>query len=404
MLDWASRSGIFLLLDNNQYALPHGRYECLLAAGVAIAECHTLQQLEDLHRQQQDWLFGHIAYDYKNELEPKLRSVHSANLGFPQFYFFIPETVCYIDRACTSLTITSIADPAQIHRDIMHTQPLQQALPWLSFSSRVARDHYMDNLEHLREHIAAGDCYEINYCCERYCENVMLEPIAAFCALNHLSPAPFAACYKLGDRYAMSASPERYLQKIGTKILSQPMKGTAGRGTDAQQDEAIKNALHNDVKERAENVMITDLVRNDLARTCKAGSVEVEELFGIYTFPQVHQMVSTVSGRLRDDACFTDSIRLSFPMGSMTGAPKHKVMQLIDQYEQSRRELYSGAIGYIDPRGDFDFNVMIRSLFYNAATQYLSFHTGGAITYDSIAGKEWEEIRLKAWALERLFI
>ena len=148
--------------------------------------------------------------------------------------------------------------------------------------------------------------------------------------------------------------------------------------------------------------MIVDLVRNDLSRCSETGSINVDELFGIYSFPQVHQMISTVSGTMKTRA-FTDAIRYSFPMGSMTGAPKFKVMELIDKYERSRRELFSGTVGYITPDGDFDFSVIIRSLFYNAATRYLSYQTGGAITYDSNAEQEWEEMRLKAWALERIF-
>lgn len=149
--------------------------------------------------------------------------------------------------------------------------------------------------------------------------------------------------------------------------------------------------------------MIVDLTRNDLARSCQTGSVQVDELFGIYSFPQVHQMISTVSGQLKNGVPLIDAIRYSFPMGSMTGAPKIKVMQLIDVYEAAKRELFSGTVGYISPSGDFDFNVIIRSLFYNAETQYLSYLTGGAITYDSVPEKEWEEMRLKAWALERIF-
>ena len=193
------------------------------------------------------------------------------------------------------------------------------------------------------------------------------------------------------------------MRKDGSKIISQPIKGTARRDKDAVRDEQIKQALSTDIKERAENVMIVDLVRNDLSRCAVTGSVAVEELFGIYTFPQVHQMISTVSATLKAGVPFTDAIRYSFPMGSMTGAPKYKVMQLIETYEHSARELFAGTVGYISPNGDFDFNVVIRSLFYNAATQLLSYHTGGAITYDSNAEAEWEEMRLKAWALERIF-
>jgi len=224
-----------------------------------------------------------------------------------------------------------------------------------------------------------------------------------FNALNALSPAPFAAYYRLDDKYMICASPERYLRKRGGNLLSQPIKGTARRDTDLVKDEQIKAELRNDIKERAENVMITDLVRNDLARCCEPGSINVDELFGVYTFPQVHQLISTVSGTMRLGVPFTDAIRYSFPMGSMTGAPKYKVMQLIDKYECSRRELFSGTVGYICPDGDFDFNVIIRSLFYNQSTKYLCYQTGGAITYDSLPEKEWDEMRLKAWALERIF-
>jgi len=200
------------------------------------------------------------------------------------------------------------------------------------------------------------------------------------------------------------ASPERYLNKTGSQLVSQPIKGTAKRIlNDEVADEKLKEDLHNSVKERAENMMIVDLVRNDLARCCKTGSVKVAELFGIYSFPQVHQMISTVSGVLRDDIPFTSAFKYTFPMGSMTGAPKYKVMQVIDEYEKSRRELFSGTVGYISPNGDFDFNVVIRSLFYNVASRYLSYQTGGAITWDSVAEQEWEELKLKAWALEKIF-
>ena len=276
-------------------------------------------------------------------------------------------------------------------------------LPSLQFKSTTGKEEYIETIAKLRSHIADGDCYEINYCCEGYCEHVDVEPLQVFDALNTLSPAPFSAYYRCDDKYMMCASPERYLRKTGSKILSQPIKGTARRYNDNEQDEAIKENLRNDIKERTENVMITDLVRNDLARSCETGSINVDELFGIYTFPQVHQMISTVSGTLKQGVPFTDAIHYSFPIGSMTGAPKYKVMQLIDKYEQSRRELFSGTVGYISPAGDFDFNVIIRSLFYNAGTKYLSYQTGGAITYDSVAEKEWDEMRLKAWALERIF-
>lgn len=405
MLNWAKQFSILLFLDSNLYNDKCGSYECLLAVGERGTIQNNLTGLNEWHRKHNDWLFGHICYDHKNVLEPKLFSAHTEKLGWPQLYFFCPEVVCYIDPAKTRLVIESLtADPRQVYEAITRTDiPAPAALPKLQFRQSIDKQKYLDTIEALRTHIADGDCYEINFCNEGHAQGVVLDPLTAYHALAKISPAPFAAYYRNEDRYMMCASPERYIGKAGSRAFSQPIKGTARRDADPQKDAAIKTALQQSVKDRAENVMIVDLVRNDLARCCETGSVEVNELFGIYSFPQVHQMISTVSGALKTSVPFTDALQYSFPMGSMTGAPKIKVMELIDRYETSRRELFSGTVGYITPGGDFDFNVIIRSLFYNAATQFLSYQTGGAITYDSSPEQEWEEMRLKAWALERIF-
>lgn len=404
MLDWASQFSILLFLDSNSYQQAHSTYECLLAVEALTSVSGSLQELQQLHDNEPDWLFGHICYDYKNSLEKKLSSRHDASFGFPELHFFQPKVVCYITHDKQSLIIESIGvAPEVIYEQISSTQPVNEELPKVSFHEKTSKEHYLKTILQLRNHIAEGDCYEINYCTERFCENVSLPPLAAFKKLNAISPAPFAAYYRSEDRYMMSASPERYLKKTGRHLLSQPIKGTAKRVANEEEDELIKNELQHSIKERAENVMIVDLTRNDLSRVCEVGSVAVDELFGIYSYPQVHQMVSTVSGKMQPSLPFTDAVRHSFPMGSMTGAPKIKVMQLIDEYEQSRRELFSGTVGYITPSGDFDFNVIIRSLFYNADSKYISYSTGGAITYDSVAEMEWEEMRLKAAALEQVF-
>ncbi len=407
MLNWANQFSIHIFFDNNNYPGRDTGYECLLAVGsvasTPISGPAGLGELLQLHNSRKDWLFGHICYDYKNELEAKLTSAHAPRTGFPSLHFFVPETVCYINKAKGEFTIESFTDPAIIYGQLIAAEYQAAPLPKIEFTRVVGKEAYLQTIHSLRRHIADGDCYEINYCTEGFCEGAAVEPLSVFNALNAISPAPFASFYRLNDLYMMCASPERYIKKEGRKVLSQPIKGTARRDKDAAKDAAIKSALLADIKERAENVMIVDLVRNDLARACDVGSVQVEELFGIYTYPQVHHMISTVSGQLKEGLPFTDAIRYSFPMGSMTGAPKHKVMQLIEHYEQSRRELFSGTVGYITPDGDFDFNVVIRSLFYNASTQYLAYQTGGAITYDSVPEQEWEEMRLKAWALERIF-
>ena len=408
MLDWIAQFSIHLFLDSNNYPSSYKGYECLLAAGERqVGNTNTLTSLSGLgafHNKHKDWLFGHISYDYKDELHSKLGTRAQASETFPHLSFFVPETVCYINREQTSLVIESFSNPDEIFRQINNASSIAEIIPAVRFQSRTTKEHYLQTIDRLRQHIAEGDCYEINYCTKGYCEGIELQPLAVFKALNKLSPAPFAAYYKLEDQYMMCASPERYLRKEGDRLVSQPIKGTARRGADELADNVKKQALQNSIKERAENVMIVDLVRNDLARSCEVGSVQVDELFGIYTYPQVHQMISTVSGKLKAQAPFTEAIEYSFPMGSMTGAPKHKVMQLIDRYETGNRGLFSGTVGYITPEGDFDFNVIIRSLFYDAGKRYLSYQTGGAITYDSDAEQEWEEMRLKAWALERIFL
>ncbi|HXS35217.1 MAG TPA: chorismate-binding protein [Flavipsychrobacter sp.] len=408
MLNWVSQFSILLLLDNNDYSSTYNSYEYLVAVGAEEIIGNenedpliSLQKLSD----KRDWLFGHICYDFKNLLETKLSSRHAGKIGFPLVCFFCPQIVCYIDNCKSSLIIESLyLSPRDIYNDILNTaNTVNDNLPKINFHHKIKQPQYLETISRLRQHIKDGDCYEINYCGEGFCENVYIEPIIAYDKLNSISPAPFAAYYRLEDKYMMCASPERYLKKAKNNILTQPIKGTARRDENEIKDKEMREALHKDIKERAENVMIVDLMRNDLARFCEVGSVHVDELFGIYSFPQVHQMISTVSGALKRNIPFTDTFRYSFPMGSMTGAPKVKVMQLIDKYEQSARELFSGTVGYITPQGDFDFNVIIRSLFYNSTTSYLSYQTGGAITYDSDPEKEWEEMRLKAWALERIF-
>lgn len=407
MLNWSKQFSILIFLDSNNYTNQYSKYECMLAAGAhhVIHAANGLDAVNEYHTVEKDWLFGHISYDYKNSLESLLVSNHPDNVGFQPLYFFQPETVCYITTAKNELVIETIGvNPDNIYNQIIEADIVQvPSVPTVQFLQTTTRDKYLNTVNQLREHIRNGDCYEINYCNENYAEGVVLNPLDVFCALNAISRAPFAAYYRNEGKYLMCASPERYVCKNGSDIISQPIKGTARRGVDEEQDNAAKDALYSSIKDRAENVMITDLVRNDLARSCETGSIKVNELFGIYTFPQVHQMISTITGTLKQGTPFTDVLKYSFPMGSMTGAPKVKVMQLVEQYEDVSRGLYSGTVGYITPSGDFDFNVVIRSLFYNEATQYLAYQAGGAITYDSTAEAEWDEMRLKAWAMERIF-
>ncbi len=405
ILNWGNQFGVLAFLDSNSYPSRYSSFECIAGFGTSQQHhCHTLDELQTMHNNGKDWMFGHICYEYKDLLEPKLNSNKPMVHGFPLLQFFVPDTVCYISPEGDTLTIESYSDPYIVYNQILatDTQP-QSAIPLVQFQPSISKDAYLNVIETLQRHIAEGDCYEINYCTGAYAHCPQLDTVAVFSKLNQLSPAPFAAYYKLYNKHLMCASPERYLKKTGNTVLSQPIKGTARRGNTPLQDAENKENLLADIKERAENIMITDLVRNDLARCCTTGSIQVNELFGIYTYPQVHQMISTVSGSMTNPDRFTDAIHCSFPIGSMTGAPKHKVMQLTEKYETMRRELFSGCVGYISPDGDFDFNVVIRSLYYNNHNHKLSWCAGGAITWDSVPEKEWEEMRLKAWALERIF-
>ena len=361
------------------------------------------EQLRHWYDKRKDWSFGFLSYDLKNEVE-RLESNHPDGIGLPDLHFFRPVHVVYLREGYW--TVASLTeDPGLVWAAILDTPPLPDFVPPAgapALRTRMSRAEYLANVAAVREHIAAGDVYELNLCREFYLEHVELAPAPLFQQLNRQARVPFAAYYRLGHTHLCCASPERFFQKEGLVLRSQPIKGTSKRGLTAAEDGRLREALFRSEKDRAENVMIVDLVRNDLARSSETGSVRVEELFGIYPFEGVHQMISTVSGRLREEVHPVEAIRRAFPMGSMTGAPKVMAMQLIERYECSRRGLYSGAVGYIDPEGDFDFNVVIRSLLYRSDTQYLSYQVGGAIVYDSVPEQEYEECALKAAGLRRV--
>jgi len=267
---------------------------------------------------------------------------------------------------------------------------------------RIFKDEYFKRVGEMLQHIHRGDIYEANFCQEFYAENTSINPLKVYQKLNAISKAPFAAFLKLNDKFLLSASPERYLRKLGTKVISQPIKGTAKRSHNPKRDEELKNILRDDPKERAENIMIVDLVRNDLSKSALKGSVIVEELCEVYSYDQVHQMVSTVTSKVSEEKNPVEMIRESFPMGSMTGAPKVSAMQIIEKLESFKRGLYSGAVGYFTPEGDFDFNVVIRSILYNETNKYVSYAVGSALTAKSSPEKEYEECLLKAKAMREV--
>ncbi|MES2830127.1 MAG: anthranilate synthase component I family protein [Bacteroidota bacterium] len=397
-LAWANTFEICCYLESNQFADPYGKYDFLIAAGarkeLTVESGTAFDEWKTFYDEQEAWMFGLLSYDLKNEIED-LKTNKTDLLEFPDLYFFTPAylIVGKDEEIQIILGEISIIDLEAFEL----TEPVPSS--GINIETKITKETYIESVKKLQQHIIRGDIYEANFCQEFFAENAFIDPVDIYEKLNKISPTPFSGFFKSYGNYVLSASPERFIRKQRNRLISQPIKGTARRSDNPLEDDRIRHALMVDLKEQAENVMIVDLVRNDLTKSAVKGSVIVDELFGVYGFAQVYQMKSTISCDLDVETHIVDAIKNAFPMGSMTGAPKLRAMQLIDETEYSKRGIYSGAMGYIDPSGDFDFSVVIRTLLYNAKNHYLSFQVGGAITYASDAEKEYEECLLKASAM-----
>lgn len=403
-LQWAQQFEQVCYLQSNGYTDEYHSIESLLAVDALDefqATTHqTFQKVEQFRAKYPNkWVLGFFGYDLKNEIE-KLHTSFPNHLDFPDAYFFVPKTI--IKFLGTSVEIES-AHPTQIFQAIetlvLEKKSYSTEAHTIQVKKRMSKEMYFKTFEKMMSHIKRGDIYEVNLCQEFYAENTRLNPIATYKRLNEISPTPFSTFFKLNDKYIISASPERFLAKKEQTLISQPIKGTAPRGKHKEEDEDIKNKLQNNPKEIAENVMIVDLVRNDMTQSAEPGSVVAYKKLEVHTFKQVHQLVSTITGLKRSDLSDIQAIKNLFPPGSMTGAPKISAMHLCDLYENSRRGIYSGTVGYFAPNGDFDFNVIIRTILYNRTKEYLSFHTGGALTYNAQVEDEYNECLLKASAI-----
>ena len=395
-LQYAQTKSHFAYYQSNGIEYPYEGFNHVLAIGaseILIPGTNSFAGLKHFH--DSEWCFGYLGYDLKNELEA-LKSENIDHVGFKEIQFFKAKTILFISDAGFKIEGIDILD------EIVNTKLESGTCKLSEPEASVSKDNYTQIVERLRRHIKEGDCYEINYCQEFHGEFEVIDPLSMYQALNLVSPKPFSCFQKFNEHFIISASPERFIKKEGNKIISQPIKGTRPRGTSVNEDIRLKTELRNDEKELAENMMIVDLVRNDLSKIAIPGSVQVEEIFDIYSFQQVHQMISTISAEQASDKHFVDVIKEAFPMGSMTGAPKIKVMELIEIYENTKRGAFSGAAGYITPVGDFDFNVLIRSLFLNTESNKYSFQVGSAITYDSIPDQEYDECLVKASAIFQL--
>ncbi len=419
LLLWAQQFEEVAWLDSNEHTENHGSYKAILAIDAFTAIKTDFQngfeKLDEYQSLSKDWLFGYLTYDLKNDVE-RLQSRNFDGLDFPDLYFFRPKKVFLFSNNQVELQYLNMVDDEwesdweEILNVKISEKPYKESTGSeigyrdkpIKIRLRTSKDSYFEKVGSMLEHIERGDIYEANFCQEFFSENVQIDPLTAFEHLNEISSPPFATFLKLDRHFVLSASPERYLKKQGSTVISQPIKGTAKRLEDPADDQKMIQDLENDPKERSENIMITDLVRNDLSKFATKGSVKVEELCKIYTFEQVHQMISTVKCEVPSTITPVEIIKRTFPMGSMTGAPKVSAMKIIEELEDAKRGLYSGAVGYFSPTSDFDFNVVIRSILYNNTTKYLSFSVGGAITAKSVPEKEYEECLLKAKAMREV--
>jgi para-aminobenzoate synthetase component 1 len=408
-LDWGQNYETVVWLDSNQHDEKHSQHSAIIALGreksIRCSYQDSFEKLKKFQATIQDYCFGFLGYDLKNDIE-NLSSDNHDGLEFPDLFFFQPKKLIFISKEKAVFKYLNV-DREELMKDFQsisnHTEvPVKITKKKLSLNFRIQKEAYLNKVRSILNHIHRGDIYEANFCQEFYAENSVIDPLEVYKNLNQISKPPFATYLKFDNNFLLSASPERYLKKNGRQIISQPIKGTARRSSDKQKDLALKEALRNDPKERAENIMIVDLVRNDLSRIALKGSVQVEELCKVYSFKQVHQMISSIVSEIPENIHPVDIIKNSYPMGSMTGAPKVKAMKIIEDHEETKRSLYSGAVGYFTPEGNFDFNVIIRSILYNQKNKYVSCSVGSAITSLSVPEKEFEECLLKAKALREV--
>lgn len=404
--DYFARQGPVILLESQSGEHPWSRISYLAARPKAEIRAYgnqirisdedgersfqanpweALQTFREVHN---DWLFGYLGYDLKNHTE-ELSSRNPDAISVPDLYFMVPGFLLKKGRRSAEINILAGEIPLNPEAPAEESFEVQELQP------QISKNTYLDSIGEAQRRIVEGDFYEINLS-HQLRGAFDGSPRMLYEKMKSVGPVPFGAFLQIGDCTVCCQSPERFLRKEGSTVFSQPIKGTAGRGGTEQEDQTLKQALADSVKEQAENLMIVDLVRNDLSRIAEKGTVEVSRLFDIETFGTVHQMVSTIKAEAQEQDPVS-ILKVCFPMGSMTGAPKISAMRMIEQLENYRRGIYSGAIGYIKPNGDFDFNVVIRTAIIR--DKELFYAVGGAITGDSDPVAEWKETLIKAQAL-----
>ncbi len=394
-------------LNGNSIPYPHKAFPELMGMGhvdlldIPTPDAFSWKILDQFITQHQGkYILGYFNYQLKNHIEHVEFPLTDA-LQFPLVHVYIPQYVFIKDdQGWKGWDTESDQLLSSINTYTPSPGPVNEAS---EAKEQFSHDQYLKIVQRIKKELGQGNIYEINFCNSYTGNYSSMNYGNLYQRLNAISPMPFSALYKHREHVVVSASPERFIQKKGNTLISQPIKGTAGRKNNPAEDLAQKHHLETSLKERTENIMIVDLVRNDLSKICEGGSVRVEELCKAYTFDKVHQLISTISGRLENTALpLSEVLKALFPMGSMTGAPKLKAMQLIDELEQEGRGLFSGTLGYIAPNGDFDFNVIIRSLLLNEKLGKYQYHAGSAITMASDAEQEYQECSLKTLPIRLL--
>jgi para-aminobenzoate synthetase component 1 len=377
----------------------HGQIS--LMAGFGVSE--KFEELSDVPSCPESPVMGYLGYDYKNQIESSLESDLTQLVEFDALKFISPERWVALEKNGSVWGDETLLKQSQSKNGSGFAS--SSSPQW---HPQTPKETYLENVERIKQHIVEGDFYEMNYCIA-FTAKAEIDPYDAFMLLSRKAPAPFSVFLKDGNRYLLCASPERFFGKRGNLIFSQPIKGTRPRVFDSMsleldevQDHTVARELEKSEKDRAENIMIVDLVRNDLSKVCDVGSVQVPECCAVYSFSHVHQLISTVEGRLKPEVGLKELMHATFPMGSMTGAPKISVMQHTNQLEGFARGIYSGTVGYVWKQ-NMDFNVVIRALQYDSQAKTLAYAVGGAITYDSVAEQEYQECLDKASAVLSIF-
>jgi len=342
-------------------------------------------------------LVGYLAYDYGRQLE-SLPCLARHDIALPDLSFGLYDWSLVSDhqlQRCWLVChpqVPSARQQALLRQLDSHAAPRQAFSLCEPFAAEQGKAQYAEAFARVQDYIQAGDCYQINLA-QRFSSHYQGDPLSAYCALRERSPTPFSAYLEMAGGTLLSLSPERFIEVQNGRVETRPIKGTRPRGSSPQQDQALAEELQRCEKDRAENLMIVDLLRNDLGRSCEPGSIRVPELFSLESYPNVHHLVSSITGRLRSDSDTIDLLMRAFPGGSITGAPKIRAMQIIEELEPVRRSLYCGSVGYLGCEGQMDFNIAIRSLVCHEGSIYC--WGGGGVVADSELDAEYQETLTK---------